>query len=122
MAKQISHNRNKAKKMYLESNEAMKLIDVAVTLNLKGFQIRKWKSQDKQEDELEGAVPKVNKNALGNCGGNLLKNKSAEIHVFSKYLPEEALELIEAIKEKNPLDILCEFIFKKGDKKSPPFY
>jgi len=43
MAKQISHNRDKARKMYLESNETMKLIDIAATLNLKDSQIRKWK-------------------------------------------------------------------------------
>jgi uncharacterized protein YjcR len=77
----------------------MKLIDIATTLNLKDFQIRKWKSQYKWEDELKGVLPKVNKNALGNCGGDPLKNKNAETHVFSKYFPEETLELIEAIKE-----------------------
>lgn len=71
--------------MYLESNGTMKLIDIATTLNLKDFQIRKWKSQYKWEDELKWALPKVNKNA--------------ETHVFSKYFPEETLELIEAIKE-----------------------
>jgi len=47
MAKQISHNRDKARKMYLESNGTMKLIDIAATLNLKDSQIRKWKSQYK---------------------------------------------------------------------------
>lgn len=92
--------------MYLESNGTMKLINIAVTLNLKDSQIRKWKSQDKWEDELKRMLPKVNskvtkrvgasksnKNVLGNYGGGPLKNKNAENHVFSKYLPEKTLGL-----------------------------
>ncbi|WP_291582727.1 phage terminase small subunit-related protein [Clostridium sp. UBA6640] len=57
MAKQISHNRDKARKMYLESNGTMKLINITAILNLKYSQIRKWKSQDKRKDELKGALP-----------------------------------------------------------------
>jgi len=83
MAKQGSHNRDKARKMYLESNGTMKLINIEVTLNLKDSQIRKWKLQDKWEDKLKGMLPKVNsnvtkrvgasksnKNVLENCGGD----------------------------------------------------
>lgn len=41
----------------------------------------------------------------------LKENKNAEKHgFFSKYLPEETLDIIQEIKEKNPLDILWENI------------
>lgn len=56
-------------------------------------------------------APKGNKNAVGNDGGAPVKNKNAEKHgFFSKYLPEETLNIIQEIKEKDPLDILWENI------------
>ncbi len=59
-----------------------------------------------------GGAPIGNKNAVGNIGGGApIGNKNAETHgFFSKYLPKDTLEIIEEIKEKNPLDILLEQI------------
>lgn len=60
-----------------------------------------------------GGAPIGNKNAVGNIGGpgGPIGNKKAETHgFFSKYLPKDTLEIIEEIKEKNPLDILLEQI------------
>ncbi|WP_180277907.1 hypothetical protein [Clostridium sp. LS] len=38
-------------------------------------------------------------------------NKNAEVHgFFSKYLPKDTLEIIKAIDEKNPLNIIWENI------------
>lgn len=54
-----------------------------------------------------------NKNAVGNVGGKggPRGNKNSETHgFFSKYLPEESIEVIEDIKIKNPIDILWENI------------
>ncbi len=54
-----------------------------------------------------------NKNAIGNIGGpgGPIGNKKAETHgFFSKYLPDDTLEIIEEIQEKNPLEILLEQI------------
>ena len=69
------------------------------------------------------AEEKINKGAPKNTGGAPLKNKNAVGHgapkgnknaekfgFFSKYLPEETLELMENIVEKNQLDILWEQI------------
>ena len=57
------------------------------------------------------AEEKRNKGAPKNTGGAPLKNKNAEkFGFFSKYLPEETLELMENIVEKNQLDILWEQI------------
>lgn len=57
-----------------------------------------------------GGAPKGNKNAVGNKGGYAPEqNRNAEKHgLFSKYLPEETFSIIQAIEEKNPLDILWE--------------
>src|SRR5690606_22695275 len=47
----------------------------------------------------------------GNNGGAPPRNKNAEKHgFFSKYLPEETMNIIQEIKEKNSLDILWENI------------
>lgn len=40
----------------------MKLIEIAAELNVKDSQVRKWKSQDKWEAELKGALPMANGN------------------------------------------------------------
>ena len=56
-------------------------------------------------------APKGNKNAVGNNGGAPPRNKNAEKHgFFSKYLPEETMNIIQEINEKDPLDILWENI------------
>ena len=59
----------------------------------------------------ERGAPKGNKNAVGNNGGAPPRNKNAEKHgFFSKYLPEETMNIIQEINEKDPLDILWENI------------
>jgi len=58
-------------------------------------------------------APKGNRNALGNRGGlgGPPRNKKAEKHgFFSKYLPEETLEIVDEIKQMDYLDILWENI------------
>ncbi|WP_027399845.1 phage terminase small subunit [Anaerovorax odorimutans] len=121
MARQRSPNREKAKKLYLQSNGAMKLIDIAAKLDIKDSQVRKWKSQDKWDAELKGTLPNAkrsvtnrkggqpgNKNALD--GGAPPENKNAEKHgFFSKWLPKETLEIINQMP-KDPLDVLWDQI------------
>lgn len=158
MSRARSPNRDKAFEIYKQHNGEILLKDIATQLGVKDAQIRKWKSQDKWEENLKGTLPKNkrnitneidtkkttkaskqancddlnklnkessktnstllggapigNKNAVGNIGGGApLFNKNAETHgFFSKYLPKDTLEIIEEIKEKNPLDILLEQI------------
>ncbi|AJS59214.1 phage terminase small subunit-related protein [Paenibacillus sp. IHBB 10380] len=91
MARERSPERDKAKKMWLESSGAMKLKDIATALNVGETQVRKWKSQDKWAadlnsnvtNELKGNVakrgaPKGNKNAVGNRGGAPPDNQNAK--------------------------------------------
>lgn len=99
MARERSPERDKAKQMWLESGGTMKLKDIAAAFSIPESRVRKWKSMDRWEDELNGSVlgsskgsvpngangnapksrgaPKGNKNAAGNCGGAPPGNKNA---------------------------------------------
>ncbi|MGH2222549.1 phage terminase small subunit [Enterococcus faecalis] len=87
MARKRDPRRDKAKKIWLESNGEKQLKAIASELNVSDSQIRKWKSIDKWSAELKGNVtnsksnvtnkggaPPGNKNAIGNKGN---KNASA---------------------------------------------
>ncbi|PRA04842.1 MULTISPECIES: phage terminase small subunit-related protein [unclassified Paenibacillus] len=99
MARERSPERDKAKHMWLESGGQMKLKDIAAALSVPESRVRKWKSMDRWEDELNGSVlsdskgsvpngmngsvpksrgaPKGNKNASGNRGGAPPGNQNA---------------------------------------------
>ncbi|SEB28030.1 phage terminase small subunit-related protein [Paenibacillus sp. 276b] len=99
MARERSPERDKAKLMWLESGGTMKLKDIAAALSVPESRVRKWKSMDRWEDELNGSAegslkgnapngtngsvpksrgaPKGNKNAAGNRGGAPPGNKNA---------------------------------------------
>lgn len=125
MARARSPNRNKARELWLGSGGDMKLKDVAAELGLTESQVRKWKSQDKWDDDLKGnapisngnvtkrgpGAPKGNKNAVGNEGGAPKGNDNAVTHgFFRKYFPEDALEIMEQVAERSPLDMLWDQI------------
>ncbi|MCM3699205.1 phage terminase small subunit-related protein [Paenibacillus macerans] len=91
MARERSPERDKAKKMWLESGGTMKLKDIAAALSVGETQVRKWKSQDRWADDLNSNVtnetkgnvtkrgaPKGNKNAAGNRGGAPPGNQNAK--------------------------------------------
>lgn len=119
MARVRSPNRDKAFEIYKEHTGNIDLIEIAQILNISPGTVRGWKNKDAWEDKLNGTLQinkerskrnkggqPGNKNATGPPG-----NKNAEkFGFFSKYLPEETLELMEEITEKNPLDILWEQI------------
>ena len=112
MARAPDERIKQAKALYLED---MKLVDIAGQLNLPEGTVRRWKSTHKWESERSdkksersvkkrGARP-GNKNATGPPG-----NKNAEKHgLFSKYLPEETLSIIQEMPT-SPLDILWDQI------------
>lgn len=103
----------KAKELYLKG---MKLVEIASQLNLPEGTVRRWKSTHKWGCERSGkksershrkrGAPVGNKNATGPPG-----NKNAEKHgLFSKYLPEEMLDIMNEIDLKSPADIIWESI------------
>ncbi|MED1800314.1 phage terminase small subunit [Brevibacillus porteri] len=91
MARERSPNRDKAFELWQESSGEMPLKEIAQKLGVSDSQVRKWKNQDKWDENLKGNVtngksnvtneskgnvttrggaPRGNKNALGNRGGH----------------------------------------------------
>lgn len=116
MPRQRSPKRDMAFRLWLDSGKTKKLKDIAAELEVSESQIRKWKNQDdwngnvtnkaKSNVTKRRGAPKGNKNATGNDGGAPLKNNNAEkFGFFRKYLPEEAVSIMEEMPE-DPLDIL----------------
>lgn len=129
MARQRSPNRDRAFDIFKEHNGNIQNREIANILETPEKTISGWKVKDKWNEKLNGVLqtkirstpkekkkrgaPKGSKNALGNKGGHggPVGNKKAEKYgFFSKYLPEDTLEIIEAIDEKDPLDIIWENI------------
>lgn len=129
MARQRSPNRDRAFEIFKEHNGNIQNREIANILDTPEKTISGWKVKDKWIEKLNGVLqtkirstpkekkkrgaPKGSKNALGNRGGHggPIGNKKAEkFGFFSKYLPKETLEIIEAIDEKDPLDIIWENI------------
>lgn len=65
MARERSPNRDKAKELYLSAKGDIKLTDIAAQLSVSDSLIRKWKSSDKWDSELNGALP-INKSNVTN--------------------------------------------------------
>ena len=111
--------REKAKQDYMKG---MKYKDICEKYSLSINTLKSWVKRygwadERKNQAKKGAhkrkrgAPIGNKNAVGNNGGAPPRNKNAEKHgFFSKYLPEETMNIIQEIKEKNPLDILWENI------------
>lgn len=56
-------------------------------------------------------APINNKNAVGNSGGAPDKNDNAVKHgLFSKYMPKESMDIIDAMTERSPLDLIWDAI------------
>jgi phage terminase small subunit len=88
MAKERSPNRDKAFELWKNSNDALKLKDIAEQLGVSDNQIRKWKNQDKWDELLKGTLPKTNSNVTnkkgtpkgnGNAKGNADKKHNVPI-------------------------------------------
>ncbi|MFP7170784.1 phage terminase small subunit [Terribacillus sp. 7520-G] len=82
MARPRNPKRDEAFRLWKESNGTKALKEIAAELDVGDSQIRKWKNQDRWEDQLKGNVtieskgnvtkrgaPKGSKNARGNKGG-----------------------------------------------------
>lgn len=113
MARVRSPNRDKAFEIYKENNGNITNREIANILGISEKSISGWKFKDKWNEKLNGVLqndkrstPKEKRNKGGQPG-----NKNAEkFGFFSKYLPEDTLEIMEEITEKNPLNILWEQI------------
>lgn len=111
-------NREQAFEIYKESVGMIDLVEIASQLNLSPGTIRGWKSKDKWDSKLNGALQKNterskrkgaqpgNKNNSGGPPGN---KKAEKFGFFSKYLPEETVSIIQEMPT-DPLDVLWDQI------------
>lgn len=97
MPRQRSPSRDKAKQMYLDSEGKMLLKDIAKAVGKQDTQIRRWKSLDRWDDELNDNVTIPNDNVTN-------QHKSKNKQPKKELLPEE-IELLnnEELTEKQRL-------------------
>lgn len=122
MARARSPNRDKAFEMWKKSGGNLLLKEIAAELGIKDSQVRKWKNQDKWDEQLNSNVtkskrsvtnkagaPKGNQNAKGH--GAPSGNQNAVTHgFFSKFLPIEILEIMDAMQERSAADLIWDQI------------
>lgn len=99
MARERSPARAEAEKLYLDSKGTMKLVDIAAKLNLKDSQIRKWKSQDKWDDKLKGALPKNN--------SNVTNQKVTKRNSKKEAIADEVKEVLENTELNDKQRLFC---------------
>jgi uncharacterized protein YjcR len=104
-------------KVYGDYFNGMKYKEIAVKYGISINTVKSWKQRNNwQRKPLKKGAPKakkgapfLNDNAVGH--GPPEKNDNAATHgLFSKYLPPETAELVQAIEDKSPIDILWENI------------
>lgn len=104
MPRQRNPNREKAKEMYLKSKGEIKLKDIAERLGVLDTQIRKWKNQDKWEQELKGTLPKIKRNV-----SNKKPQKSGS---NGESIADEAKEVLENTELTDRQRLFCIYYIK----------
>ncbi|PEQ01552.1 terminase [Bacillus wiedmannii] len=100
MARQRSPDRDKAFEIYKSSKGEKLLIDIADELNLKPSQIRKWKSQDKWDEQMNGNVT-IAKRSVTNVKNPKTKAKLKEILDDEELTEKERLFCLYYVKYFN---------------------
>ncbi|MFP3379711.1 terminase small subunit [Bacillus sp. SIMBA_069] len=100
MARQRSPDRDKAFEIYKASKGEKPLIDIAAELNLKPSQIRKWKSQDKWDEQMNGNVT-IAKRSVTNVKNPKTKAKLKEILDDEELTEKERLFCLYYVKYFN---------------------
>lgn len=117
-------NRDRAFQIWREHGGNITNRQIAEMLGVNEKVVAVWKQRDKwnvvqqtetndvqQSQKRKRGAPKGNKNAVGNRGGGPLRNAKAVKHgFFRKYFPEDAVEIMQEIETRSPLDILWENI------------
>lgn len=111
----------KAEEMY---RAGMALVEIAKELGKPEGTVRRWKhtqdwsksersdsdkSERSEKKKKKRGAPKGNRNAAGH--GAPRGNQNAKKHgLFSRYMPEETLEIFTALEDNDPLDLLWDQI------------
>ena len=96
----------------------MKQKELVEKYNIPLNTLKSWVKRYHWSEEKKGApkkrkrgAPLNNKNAVGNEWGAPKGNSNAVKHgFFQKYLPEDTLDIMDALKEKTPLDLIWDAI------------
>lgn len=96
----------------------MKHKDIEKKYNLSSNTLKSWIKRYHWSEEKKGApkkkkrgAPLNNKNAVGNTGGAPERNTNAVKHgLFQKYLPQDAMDIIDSMDDKTPLDLIWDSI------------
>ncbi|PJO43912.1 phage terminase small subunit [Lysinibacillus xylanilyticus] len=129
MARQRDPRRDEALKIFKQHNGDITNRAIAEQLDVPEKTISAWKSRDKwnvvlQTNECSTTIKNVqrergapigNANAKGNRGNKNAsapkQNSNALTHgFFSKFLPEETLEIMEAMNDRSPADLIWDQI------------
>jgi uncharacterized protein YjcR len=111
MARERSPLRKKALRIWLKSRKTKKLVDVADELGVSAVLIRKWKLQDKWDEEplkRPRGAPAGNQNAVGNSGGPGASEGNHYAYkngFYTDYLPDEVKNIVLELEDMDPLDI-----------------
>lgn len=120
MPKQRSPDSYKAEELY---KSGMKLVEIASQLNVSEGTVRSWKNRYRFDGKSNATLRKNdcnvakkkhggqpgNKNAVGH--GAPKGNQNARKHgFFSRYLPEDTLEIFNSLDDVDPLDLLWDQI------------
>ncbi|MGG0775958.1 phage terminase small subunit [Bacillus rugosus] len=106
---------------YKDYVKGMKYKDLAEKYGVSVNTIKSWKQRHGWERKKGAPIEKSvhtkkggqpgNKNAVGNNGGAPQRNQNAVTHgFFSRFLPEETLEIMEEIQERSPADMIWDQI------------
>jgi phage terminase small subunit len=108
----------KAQELY---KQGLKLIEIASQLSIPEGTVRSWKNRYEWDNatlqkgkrnvaKRKGGQP-GNKNSVGHAPSVPEENKNAEKHgFFSKWLPQETMEIMQSIQRSDPLDLLWDNI------------
>ena len=101
--------------MFIDRN--MTPLEIATELGLPPSTVRSWKARDKWDDVAArcdaeaGRATRAKKEYPAGCAPFQPRNKQSTVHgLFSKYLPEETLDIVRQVEQADPLDLLWDQI------------
>lgn len=120
MPRQRSPNRDKAFRLWQESDGNLLLKDIAAKLNVSESQVRKWKNQDRWEQIGMVTLPNVKSNVTNQKGGqpgnqnavghgapegniNAIKHGAYQT-IYAAYLPEDEKAIYEGLPGEADLE------------------
>lgn len=119
MPKAINAKADEAKALYLQGH---KLVEIAKQLDLPEGTVRRWKctykwdgvessahNKKKPNARNKGGAPKGNKNAVGH-GAPKGSQNAKRWGLFSKYIPQDTMDLLGITAETSPIDLLWDQI------------